>query len=92
MSPIKYEVPTMEQSKREETKRGRKLGFRKPDADTLKVNKGIRFTEAEHNGITKARGITGESETEFMRDAIGSKVKKTLKVFKDLIKNRGTDG
>jgi len=56
---------------------GRKKDYRKENP--LKVSKGIRFTCGEYEGISKAREITGEGETEFMREAITSKVAKTLK-------------
>lgn len=61
----------------EPKKQGRKVGFRKEDP--LNVNKGIRFTEGEFEGISKAREITKEAESVFMRDAINTKVAKVLR-------------
>jgi len=58
-------------------KPGRQPGFRKENP--LSCRKAIRFTKAEYDGITKALEVTKEKESEFMRDAIDAKVKRTLK-------------
>ena len=58
-------------------KPGRQPGFRKENP--LSFRKAVRFTKAEHEGITMALAVTNEKESEFMRDAIDAKVKRTLK-------------
>jgi len=58
-------------------KPGRQPGFRKENP--LSYRKAVRFTKAEHEGITRALAVTNEKESEFMRDAIDAKVKKVLK-------------